>query len=298
MAETAHDRQFTDLAPAPGSNAAILGRVLGRPMAAALLSVLALAALGWLSLGLLAAAMPEGHFAGGLIEAICWPTFGRVSPAQRGLPWSLGWHDALVLLMWCAMALAMMLPTAGPMILTYAEIADAAARKRERVVSPLALAAGYIAVWLGFALIATVLQAALTRAALLDPAMRSVSPLFSGAVFLAAGFYQFSALKHACVTRCQRPFPFFFANWTDKTAGVFRLGLRQGRDCLGCCWALMLVMFAVGVMNVVWMAGLGLVMGAEKIATTTRFSRLVGVALIAIGAAFVVPAVVSHWPGR
>src|SRR6266700_6367214 len=101
------------------------------------------------------------------------------------------------------MTLAMMLPTAAGMIVTYAEIADAAARKREPAVSPLILTAGYVAVWLGFAAAATVLQAALTRAALLDPAMASVNSLFSGAVFVGAGAYQFSALKHACVARCQ-----------------------------------------------------------------------------------------------
>ena len=107
------------------------------------------------------------------------------------------------------MVLAMMLPTAGPMILTYAEIADTAARKRETVVSPIVLTAGYVAVWLGFALAAAVLQTSLPQAALLGPTMRAASPWFAGAIFLFAGGYQFSSLKHACLTRCQRPFPFF-----------------------------------------------------------------------------------------
>ncbi len=193
-----------------------------------------------------------------------------------------------MLTMWCAMVLAMMLPTAGPMIVTYAEIADTAARKGETIVSPMVLTAGYAAVWLGFALAATALQTMLMHAALLGPTMRVASPWFAGAIFLAAGGYQFSSLKHACLTRCQRPFPFFFANWTDETTGVFRLGLRQGLYCLGCCWAMMLVMFAVGVMNVAWMAGLGVIMGMEKLSTTPRFSRAVGVALVAIGVAFIV----------
>ena len=124
--------------------------------------------------------------------------------------------------------------------------------------------------------------------------MAPSSPLFSGAIFIAAGLYQFSALKHACLTQCQRPFPFFFANWTAVPLGVFRLGLRQGLYCLGCCWAMMLLMFAVGAMNVVWMAALGIVMGMEKIGSTTRFSRAVGVAFIAIGAAFIVD-VMAGW---
>jgi predicted metal-binding membrane protein len=103
-----------------------------------------------------------------------------------------------------------------------------------------------------------------------------------------AGLYQFSALKHACLNKCQHPLPFFFANWTTRTGGVFRLGLRQGAYCLGCCWAMMLLMFAVGTMNIVWMAVLGIVMAAEKMATTDRLSRAVGAVLIAIGLALVV----------
>jgi predicted metal-binding membrane protein len=194
------------------------------------------------------------------------------------------------------MTFAMMLPTAAGMIVTYAQIADTAARKGEPAVSPLALIAGYLAVWLGFALAATALQGALARFALLDPAMASVSPLFSGSIFLGAGAYQFTPLKHACVTRCQRPFPFFFANWSTEPRAIVRLGLRQGLYCLGCCWATMMVMFAVGVMNVIWMACLGLVMMAEKLIETPRLGRFVGIAFLAIGAVLVVGSVLAHWP--
>jgi predicted metal-binding membrane protein len=136
------------------------------------------------------------------------------------------------------------------------------------------------------------------RVSLLDPAMASASPLFSGAVFIAAGLYQFSALKHACVTQCQRPFTFFFANWTAEPRGVFRLGVRQGLYCLGCCWAMMLLMFAVGVMNVVWMTALGAAMTIEKIGTTTRFSRALGIVFILVGAALILASVMAHWPAR
>ena len=186
------------------------------------------------------------------------------------------------------MALAMMLPTAGPMILTYTDIAETAARKDATVAPPLVLMAGYIVVWLGAAMALTALQILFARVSLLDTAMSSASPIFSGAIFIGAGAYQFSALKHACVTQCQQPFPFFFANWTATPRGVFRLGLRQGLYCLGCCWAMMLLMFAVGVMNVVWMAALGMVMTIEKLNTTIRFSRALGVVFILVGTAFIV----------
>jgi predicted metal-binding membrane protein len=226
------------------------------------------------------------------LQALCGPSFGTMDPAASVAGY------AAVFLMWTAMVLAMMLPTAGPMILTYAEMAETAARKGERAASALSLIAGYGLVWFGFAIIAAVLQLALARLSLLDPAMVSASGLFSGAVFVGAGAYQFSALKHACVTRCQQPVPFFSANWSDDSRGVFRLGLRQGLYCVGCCWAMMLVMFAVGVMNVIWMAALGFIMAAEKIATTTRFSRAIGAVFTVIGIAFIAVAVVDHWPVR
>jgi predicted metal-binding membrane protein len=189
-------------------------------------------------------------------------------------------------LMWCAMTLAMMLPSAMPMILTYAEIADTAARKGERIVSPWVITAGYIAAWLGFAVAAALLQGALTQAALLDAGSASAGALMAAAFFVGAGLYQFSALKDACLTQCRRPFPLLFANWTTRTSGVFRLGLQHGLYCLGCCWLLMLLMFTVGVMNIVWMLVLGVVVIGEKMATTVYVSRAIGLLLIVIGAAF------------
>jgi predicted metal-binding membrane protein len=276
MSEAA-DQDLSHLSPAAGR----LGAAFARPKLLAAFCVIALAGLGWLALGLLFTGM-------GAFEALCRPL---------GAAWGASGF-AIVALMWGAMTLAMMLPSAAPMILTYAEIADTAARKGERIVSPFTLAAGYTLVWLGFAAAATLAQYAFTRAALLDAGMASASGLFSGAIFVGAGVYQFSALKHACLTQCQRPFPFFFANWATTPRGVFRLGVRQGLYCLGCCWAMMLMMLAVGVMNVIWMTALGMLMTIEKLGTGKRFSHLIGAALIAIGVAFVLSALVAHWPVR
>ncbi len=277
MSQTAgHD--LSHLSPAAGR----LGMVFARPKGLAVACVIGLAGLGWFVLGLQASNI-------GWFEALCRPlTSGMLSPAAI----------AAIALMWGAMTLAMMLPSAAPMILTYAEIADTAARKEEPVVSPFVLAGGYLAVWLGFAAVATLAQIGLTRAALIDPAMATVSGLFSGAIFIGAGAYQFSALKQACLRQCRNPFPFFFTNWSTTPRGVFRLGLRQGVFCLGCCWAMMAVMFAVGVMNVVWMAALGIVMTLEKLGTGQRFSQLLGLVLIGIGGYFVVTGFAAHWPGR
>jgi len=309
MSEATDENRLTSL-PRP---AARLGEALARPVPIAVACIVLLAGIGWLYLVLMlaewaghdhAAALGPGmgvfdlvtRRAGhdligrALIDLLCRPSFGAVGAGGHA------GSAALVFLMWGAMTLAMMLPTAAGMIVTYARIADTAARKGERAVSPLVLTGGYIAVWLGFALAATALQVVLTHAALLDPAMAAASPLFSGAIFIGAGIYQFTELKRACLTRCQRPFPFFFANWSDAPRAIFRLGLRQGIHCLGCCWALMLAMFAVGVMNVVWMAALGLVMTAEKLTTTSRFSRIVGSAFVVIGVAFIAWSVVGRGP--
>ena len=265
--------------------AAHLLRALGRPKVLAFICIGVLVATGWLYLGLVVAGM-SGI---GVLEALCRPSFG----AQTG--WSIA-QAGLVVSMWCAMALAMMLPTAGPMILTYAELAETAAKKNEPAASPLILAAGYVSIWLGAASVFAATQLLLVRLAVLDPAMATASPLFSGAVFIGAGLYQFSALKHACVTQCQHPFRFFFANWTADPRGVFALGFRQGLYCLGCCWAMMLSMFAVGVMNVIWMAALGAIMAIEKVSSTTRFSRVLGAAFVLIGIAFIATSVIAHWP--
>jgi predicted metal-binding membrane protein len=309
MSRSTDEQVFDKLPPA----AARLGHALARPVPIAIACLVALTALGWLYLAMMVAAWAARGDAGSLgpgmgvidlltrgagldvigralVEVLCRPSFGaHASSATAG-------EAALVLAMWVAMTLAMMLPTAAGMIVTYAQIADTAARKGEPAVSPLVLTAGYVVVWLGFAVAATALQIALTRVALLDAAMASASPLFSGAVFIGAGAYQFTALKHACVTRCQRPFPFLFANWSSEPRGIFRLGVRQGLYCLGCCWATMLAMFAVGVMNVVWMVTLGAVMTLEKMMITARFSRAVGGIFIAIGAAFIAVAMAAHWP--
>lgn len=286
MSQTAGP-DFGHLSPA----AAGLGHIFARPKVLAAFCVITLAGLGWLYLALMLAGI-GGALSGsgdGILSLICGPLPDGSWNASGAV---------IIASMWGAMTLAMMLPSAAPMIMTYAGIADTAARKNERIVSPFVLAGGYMSVWFMFSVIATLAQIVFTRAALMDASMVSTSGLISGAIFIAAGAYQFSKLKHACLTRCQQPFPFFFANWATTTSGVFRLGLKQGLYCLGCCWAMMMVMFAVGVMNVVWMVALGAVMTVEKVLTGRRFTHMVGVLLIVAGIGFVLSAFASHWPVR
>ena len=272
--------QFTHLTPAEAG----IGQIFARPKAIAAGCVIIIAGLGWFYLALLIAAPASSWFA--TVQALC-----RTLPEGA---WSFS-AAAVTASMWSAMTLAMMLPSASPMILTYAEIAETAARKSERIVSPLVIAAGYASVWLVFSLLATVIQIVLTRAALLNTGITSASGILAGAIFIGAGVYQFSALKHACLTHCQNPFPFFFTNWATTPGGVFRLGVEQGLYCLGCCWAMMMVMFAVGAMNVAWMAGLAAVMTIEKLLTGRRFAHGFGVALIVVGTGIAVSGFAAQW---
>ena len=237
----------------------------------------------WGAMGLVVAAawtllatMARGGEGTSFIAALCRPGGAALSPYDL----------AAGVLMWSAMALAMMLPTAAPMISAYLDIAGAARRKRMRVVPAGVLAAGYVTVWLGFSLIAAGLQAGFRAAGALDPWTAALGPVAAGLVLMLAGAYQFTPLKDACLAKCQRPMPFFMANWSEDRLAVFRLGLMQGLWCLGCCWALMLAMFATGLMNLVWMAGLGLVMMAEKLYAESRaLSRGAGFVFLAGGLA-------------
>ena len=257
--------------PSTGPWMAGLAIALSRPKRIALACMAVLTASGWGYL-LLAAMQQSPAGASGFLDAMC-----RTLPAA-----ATGADVAIVATMWVAMTLAMMLPTAGPMILTYGEIAGTAQRQGQRIVSTSFLIAGYLAVWFGFAAFATLAQiAAMSLAA--TPGVASIAVPASAALFLVAGLYQFSALKQACLRACQQPFSFFFLNWTDRPGGVFRLGLRQGLYCLGCCIAMMLLMFAAGAMNLVWMALLGLVMLIEKMTVSAVFGRAIGAAFIAVG---------------
>jgi predicted metal-binding membrane protein len=257
---------FAHLAPAEAG----LGRIFARPKVIAAGCVVIIAGLGSFCLALLTASSGDSLFAA--MRALC----GALPTAS----WNAS-IVAVIISMWAAMTLAMMLPSAAPMILTYAEIAETAARKGEKIVTPFVIVAGYAGVWLAFSLVAALMQVGFALGLPLDTAS---GPL-AAAILIAAGVYQFTALKHACLARCQHPFPFFFANWATTARGVFRLGVRQGLYCLGCCWAMMLVMLTVGAMNVVWMAGLAAVMTIEKLQNGRRFAHGVGIALIICGVA-------------
>jgi predicted metal-binding membrane protein len=193
----------------------------------------------------------------------------------------------LAFIMWSAMMAAMMMPGAAPMIAAFAIIYR---RRRERAapyVPTAVFLAGYLAVWAGFSALATLAQYLLQNAELVTTMMQSASNGFSAALFLAAGLYQFSSLKERCLSYCGTPESFILSEWRDGAAGAVIMGVRHGLFCLGCCAALMLLLFAVAVMDLRWVAVLTILVTAEKLLPGAKFWRVgIGVALLAASAGF------------
>jgi predicted metal-binding membrane protein len=196
---------------------------------------------------------------------------GPLMPAMTA--WGAG-DIALVVAMWAAMVFAMMLPTAAPTFRAYAEVGGRSA---------LAVIGGYAVVWLGAALVAALAQAGLTRLGALAPHMAPAGVAFSASVLIAAGVYQFTPLKAVCLVRCRDPRAAFIDSRGPGFA--FRLGVEEGLACLGCCWALMAVMFAAGLMNLFAMALFGAIMGAEKLVRGFALSYSLGAVLLISGLA-------------
>ncbi|MEM7528553.1 MAG: DUF2182 domain-containing protein [Pseudomonadota bacterium] len=172
-------------------------------------------------------------------------------------------------IMWATMGAAMMLPTAIPALHAFAKINDVIATREPTVFSGLALpalAGGFLAIWAGFAIAAAAGQVALTHAGYLNLGEDAVnSPWIAAALLLAAGLWQFSPLKEACLSRCRAPTAFFLGAWRPGTPAAFKMGLRLGADCLGCCWALMLLAFVGGTSNLLFMGCATVLMMLEKL---------------------------------
>jgi predicted metal-binding membrane protein len=182
--------------------------------------------------------------------------------------------------MWAAMMAAMMLPSATPFVLLYAA---AARRSQSRpALAIYALGGGYLLVWSLFSLGATALQRILSQLLLLTPMMEPATPLAGATVLLMAGAYQLTPLKRVCLRSCRSPMSYLMSRWRTGVSGAFRMGVEHGMYCVGCCWALMLVLFAGGVMNLTVILGLTLWVIVEKLAPFGEQSaRLSGALLVA-----------------
>ena len=188
---------------------------------------------------------------------------------------------ALVFLMWVVMMAAMMLPSAAPMVQTFARTAGAPSP----ALSTFAFAVGYLAVWTGFSALATLGQWGLLELSLITPMMESASSWLSGGLLIAAGAFQFTRLKSACLNKCRSPLGFLMSEWRPGSGGAFIMGVHHGVYCAGCCALLMLLLFVLGVMNLAWIAVLTLIVLAEKAlpAETLWPSRLLGAGLAVWG---------------
>ncbi|WP_145979730.1 DUF2182 domain-containing protein [Chelatococcus daeguensis] len=201
-------------------------------------------------------------------------------------PWRPG-EAALMATMWFVMMVGMMLPSAAPMLLLYARVGRQAEASGKPFAATGWFAGGYLAAWALFSLLATTAQWTLQSLALLTPMAALASRSMGGLVLIAAGLYQFTPLKGACLSKCRSPLAFIQSHggFRRDPGGAFALGLRHGLYCIGCCVALMVLLFVGGVMNLLWVAGLAiLVLGEKVLPFGTLLARVAGAALIAAGA--------------
>ena len=234
----------------------------------------------------------------GAITALGWVYLVRSAGAMEAMAAESRMHAAMgmsdmrdwgladwsgLFVMWAVMMTAMMLPSAAPVIMLvlgmYRRRGDVAAR-----IAAAAFGAGYLIAWTGFSLVASALQVVLHRLAVLDPDMRVGSAALAGVVLVLAGLYQWLPLKNSCLTQCQSPLGFLSRYWREGTSGGFVLGLRHGLFCVGCCWALMALLFVVGVMNLFWVAALAVFVLVEKLTRAgATAGRVAGLGIAAWG---------------
>ncbi|MEN8144435.1 MAG: DUF2182 domain-containing protein [Gemmatimonadota bacterium] len=233
-----------------------------------LVSLAAVAALAWIYLAWLAADMAGGSSPMDMVRIRSWP------PSEF----------VFVFLMWTVMMVGMMIPSALPMVLVYAGIVRKAKRQGSAVAPTFVFVGGYLFAWTLFSAVATIAQWSLDQAALLSPMMVASSPAIGAALLVVAGVYQLTPFKDACLAHCRSPAHFLAEKWRKGLGGAFRLGIQHGFYCLGCCWALMLLLFVGGVMNLLWIAAIAFFVLLEKtMPGGRRASILSGGALIAAG---------------
>jgi len=192
----------------------------------------------------------------------------------------------LLFVMWTVMMVAMMVPSAAPMILSFLTV-NQRRQSADRPLVPVTIfLLGYLAVWTAFSAVATFAEWGLHQAAMLSTTMTATSTALNGGLLIAAGIFQWTPLKRACLKGCRSPLSFLMSEWREGTAGAFVMGLRHGAYCVGCCWILMALLFVAGVMNLFWVAVIALFVMAEKISAKGELlARVAGIALMIAGAA-------------
>jgi predicted metal-binding membrane protein len=192
----------------------------------------------------------------------------------------------LLFVMWAVMMVAMMVPSATPMIFAFLSLNQSRSATNRPLVPVGIFLLGYLVVWTAYSAVATLAEWGLHQATLLSTTMAATSPALNGGLLIAAGVFQLTPLKRACLKGCRSPLSFLMSEWRDGAAGAFVMGLRHGAYCLGCCWILMALLFVAGVMNLVWVAVIALLVMAEKVLPKGEvLGYITGIALVAAGVA-------------
>jgi len=249
---------------------AALEALLRRDRLIVVASLTGVTALAWAYLFVLVKAMASMENPGG------WGAFMGLMPMGR---WGF-LEYSLAFSMWALMMVGMMIPSAAPMIVLHACVARRAQAKDQPLASTIAFAAGYLLMWSAFSLVAATVQGVLVHIALVTETMTSAGAVLAGVVFVAAGLYQWTPMKHACLAHCRSPIHFLSQRWRPGRWGALRMGIEHGTYCVGCCWALMGVLFAVGVMNLLWIAAIAAFVLIEKAAPFGLWTRRVAGALL------------------
>jgi predicted metal-binding membrane protein len=253
---------------------AALEAVLRRDRLIVVASLAGVTALAWAYLFVLAKAMASMQGPDG------WGAFMGLMPMGR---WGF-LEYALAFSMWALMMVGMMIPSAAPMIVLHAHVARRSQAQDRPLASTSAFAAGYLLTWSAFSLVAAMIQGALVHIALVTETMTSASTVLAGIVLIAAGLYQWTPMKHACLAHCRSPFHFLSQHWRPGRRGALRMGIEHGAYCVGCCWAMMGVLFAVGIMNLLWIAAIAAFVLIEKAAPFGMWTRRgAGLLLVAWG---------------
>jgi predicted metal-binding membrane protein len=248
----------------------VLERVMKRDRFIVILGLILVSAASWLYIlagaGMAAEPMPDG------------------APMMRiGSDWTPAYF-ALMFAMWWVMMVAMMLPSAAPLVLLFATVHRKNRLQGGAYVPSAIFAGGYLIAWGGFSLLAVIVQWGFERLLLLSPMMTTTSAYLGGALLIGAGVYQLTPLKHACLRHCRSPMNFIAHHWREGAGGAFRMGVEQGLFCLGCCWVLMVLLFHGGVLDLWWIGGLALYILIEKLAPAGHWlGRFAGALLVAWG---------------
>lgn len=244
-----------------------LERAIGRDRLVVLAGLLGLTALAWL------------YIAGTARHDEAMATMAMPHPRTWG-----GADLVMLVAMWIVMMIAMMLPSAAPLVLLFATIARRRRQRHSPAAPTSALAGGYLAAWTIFSVGAALAQWMLQRAAMLTPAMASGSAMFGGLLLVGAGAYQWTPLKGRCLAECRSPLGFISREWREGAGGAFVMGARHGAFCVGCCWVLMALLFVAGVMNLLWIAALASFVLVEKVAPAGgRLGKAAGAVLVVWG---------------